>query len=280
MAKKKTSGAARNGKRRPLTMAQRADRLALYERAVHDPATEVDFLQRAFRDARKRLPRSFREDFSGAASAACEWVRRGPQRRAIGVDIEPAVLEWGRLKRLSRLTPAARRRVSLVNADVLTVRTRPVEVIAALNFSYWVFKEREQLLRYFRNAFSGLTRDGILVLDAFGGYEACREMRERTEHRGFTYVWHQARYHPVNGHLLCHIHFRFPDGSRLDQAFSYDWRLWTLPELREILLQAGFRHVTVYWEGDDGEGGGNGEFTPSTTGEADGGWIAYVVAEK
>lgn len=280
MAKKKTSGAARNGKRRPLTMAQRADRLALYERAVHDPATEVDFLQRAFRDARKRLPRSFREDFSGAASAACEWARRGPQRRAIGVDIEPAVLEWGRRKRLSRLTPAARSRVSLVNADVLTVRTRPVEVIAALNFSYWVFKEREQLLRYFRNAFAGLTRDGILVLDAFGGYEACREMRERTEHRGFTYVWHQARYHPVNGHLLCHIHFRFPDGSRLDQAFSYDWRLWTLPELREILLQAGFRRVTVYWEGDDGEGGGNGEFTPSATGEADGGWIAYVVAEK
>lgn len=280
MAKQKTSGAARSGKRRPPTMAERADRMVLYERAVHDPATEVDFLQRAFRDARKRLPRSFREDFSGAASAACEWARRGPQRRAIGVDIEPAVLEWGRRKRLSRLTPAARRRVSLVNADVLTVRTRPVEVIAALNFSYWVFKEREQLLRYFRNAFAGLTRDGILVLDAFGGYEACREMREQTEHRGFTYVWHQARYQPVTGHLLCHIHFRFPDGSRMDRAFSYDWRLWTLPELREILLQAGFRRVTVYWEGDDGEGGGNGEFTPSATGEADGGWIAYVVAEK
>ena len=105
-------------------------------------------------------------------------------------------------------------------------------------------------------------------------------MRERTEHRGFTYVWHQARYQPVTGHLLCHIHFRFPDGSRMDQAFSYDWRLWTLPELREILLQAGFRRVTVYWEGDDGKGGGNGEFTPSAEGEADGGWIAYVVAEK
>ncbi len=261
-------------------MAQRADRLILYERAVHEPAAEVDFLQRAFHDARGRQPRSFREDFAGAASAACEWVRRGPRRFAIGVDIEPAVLEWGRQNRLSRLTPAARRRVSLVNADVLTVRTRPVQVISAMNFSYWVFKERAQMLRYFRNAWSGLTRDGIFVLDAFGGHEAFRELRERTRHRGFTYVWHQASYQPVTGHLLCHIHFHFPDGSRLDEAFTYDWRLWTLPELRELLGEAGFRRVTVYWEGDDGHGGGNGEFEPTAEGVADGGWIAYIVAEK
>lgn len=280
MVKQKAKGRVRPAGRFLKTLAQRADRMVLYERAVHDPVMEVDFLQRVFREARGRQPRSFREDFSAAASAACEWARRGPQRRAIGVDIDPAVLEWGRRHRLSRLAPAARRRVRLVNADVLTVKTRPVEVIAALNFSYWVFKERAQLLRYFRNAWSGLARDGIFVLDAFGGYEAFRELRERTAHRGFTYVWHQASYKPVTGHLLCHIHFHFPDGSRLDKAFSYDWRLWTLPELREVLAEAGFRRVTVYWEGDDGEGGGNGEFDPTVEGEADGGWVAYIVAEK
>jgi len=261
-------------------MAERADRYELYETAVHDPQAEVDFIQRTFRELRRRQPLTFREDFSGPASAACEWVRRGPRRRAIGIDIEPDVLEWGRRHRLSRLAPAARRRVALINADVLRVRTDPVDVIAALNFSYWVFRKRHTLLRYFRRAHSALTEEGILVLDAYGGYEALQEMTEQTRHRRFTYVWDQARYHPVTGDLRCHIHFRFPDGSRIDRAFTYDWRLWTIPELRELLLEAGFRKVTVYWERNGEDGEGNGEFTPEVLGDADAGWIAYLVAEK
>jgi hypothetical protein len=143
-----------------------------------------------------------------------------------------------------------------------------------------VFKSRTQLLAYFRNALRSLRADGLLVLDAFGGYEAFREVEEHTLYRGFTYVWDQAQYRPVTGDLLCHIHFRFPDGSRIDRAFTYDWRLWTLPELRELLAEAGFERVTVYWEGDDGDGGGNGEFTPNAQGDADATWIAYLVAEK
>jgi SAM-dependent methyltransferase len=261
-------------------MAEKADRYELYERAVHDAGAEVDFLRETYARLRRRQPQSFREDFSGQASAACEWVRRGPRCRAMGVDIEPEVLEWGRAHRLSRLPAAAQKRVSLVNADVLTVRTEPVDVIAALNFSYWVFRTRRDLLAYFRNARRGLKVDGLLVLDAFGGYEAFREMEEHTRYRGFTYVWDQAMYRPVTGEYRCHIHFRFPDGSKMEQAFTYDWRLWTLPELRDLLLDAGFRRVTVYWEGDDGKGGGNGEFTPHPHGDADATWIAYLVAER
>lgn len=266
-------------RRRKPKMAERADRYELYESAVHDPRAEVDFLRQTFVSLRGRQPRTFREDFSGPASAACEWASRGPRCRAIGVDIEPAVLEWGRRHRLSRLSPAAQRRVSLIHADVLRVRTEPVEVIAALNFSYWVFKSRRQLLRYFRNARRALTDDGLLVLDAFGGYEAYREMEEYTRYRRFTYVWDQALYRPVTGELQCHIHFRFPDGSKIERAFTYDWRLWSLPELREILGEAGFRRITVYWEGDDGKGGGNGEFAPNPHGDADATWIAYLVAQ-
>ena len=261
-------------------MAELADRYELYEAAVHDAKAEVQFIRRTFRKLRGRQPRRFREDFSGPASAACEWVRGGRSARAIGVDIEPEVLEWGRRHRLARLRPEARRRVRLVNADVLGVRTEPVDVIAALNFSYWVFKSRQKLLRYFRNARRSLTADGLLVLDAFGGYDAFREIKEHTRHKRFTYVWDQVRYRPVTGELECHIHFRFPDGSKIDRAFVYDWRLWTLPELQDLLHQAGFRRVTVYWEGDDGDGGGNGEFTPDAHGEADATWIAYVVAEN
>jgi hypothetical protein len=265
---------------RRLKMADRAERLELYEAAVHDPVAEVDFMRDTFTTLRGRRPLTFREDFCGAASAACEWVRRGPRCRAIGVDIEKTVLDWGRRNRLARLGPGARARVRLVNADVLAVRTPRVDVIGALNFSYWVFRDRAAMRAYFRRAHGALNRGGLLFLDAFGGHDACRELQERTRHRRFTYVWDQARYSPVTGDLTCHIHFRFPDGSRLDRAFTYEWRLWTLPELRELLAEAGFRRATVYWEGDDGRGGGNGKFSPDPRGEAAEGWVAYLVAEK
>ena len=48
----------------------------------------------------------------------------------------------------------------------------------------------------------------------------------------------------------------------------------------ELLLEAGFRKATVYWEGEDEDGEGNGEFTPDEKGAADLAWIAYIIAEK
>jgi hypothetical protein len=80
--------------------------------------------------------------------------------------------------------------------------------------------------------------------------------------------------------MTCHIHFEFPDQSRLDEAFSYQWRLWTLPEICELLAESGFANVTVYWEGTDEEANeGNGIFEPAEVGGADPGWICYIVAE-
>ena len=49
-----------------------------------------------------------------------------------------------------------------------------------MNFSYWVFKERGRLRRYFRRAYAALAPDGILYLDAYGGYEAFKVLKERT----------------------------------------------------------------------------------------------------
>jgi hypothetical protein len=65
------------------------------------------------------------------------------------------------------------------------------------------------------------------------------------------------------------------------RAFEYSWRMWTLPEIRELLAEAGFRRSTVYWEGtEEDTDEGDGEFTPNDTGEADLAWIAYIVAER
>ncbi len=65
----------------------------------------------------------------------------------------------------------------------------------------------------------------------------------------------------------------------MKNAFTYNWRLWSLPEVAELLSEAGFK-PTIYWEGTDKNGDGNGIFEPATKGTADAGWIAYIVAEK
>ena len=39
----------------------------------------------------------------GPASAACQWVTQGREYQAIGVDIDPSVLEWGRENRVGQL---------------------------------------------------------------------------------------------------------------------------------------------------------------------------------
>ena len=125
-----------------------------------------------------------------------------------------------------------------------------------------------------------LADDGLLIMDCYGGSEAFNVTKDKHKYDGFTYIWDQAAYNPVNGDMRAHIHFRFPDGSQLERAFSYDWRLWTLPEIQELLKEAGFSRSTVYWQGEDEDGDGDGNFTPTTVGEPDAAWIAYVVAEK
>jgi len=261
------------------TQASRADRHRLYEKSVQCAEAEVDFVDATFATLRKRKARTLREDFCGTASVACEWVRRRPRNIAYGIDLDRDVLDWGRAHNLASLRPGQAQRVRLIRGDVLDTRCGPVDTALAMNFSYWIFKTRTAMRNYFRRVHAGLVKDGVFFLDAFGGFEAFREMEESTAYNGFTYIWDQASYNPISGDITCYIHFRFRDGSRLRRAFTYDWRLWTLPELRELLEEAGFR-ATVYWEGTDRNGEGNGVFTPATTGEADAGWIAYIVAEK
>ena len=263
-----------------LTMAERADRHVLYEHSVQAVDFEVEFLEKTYREMRGRRPRLLREDFCGTAAAACEWVKTRPDNRAIAVDIDPEVLAWGRKHHVAKLRPEARKRVKLVNANVLDVATPKVDILVAFNFSYWIFEQRDLMRRYFKTARSALKKNGVLFIDAYGGYESFEEQEEETEYDDFTYVWDQAYYDPITGHAECYIHFRFPDGSELDRAFAYQWRLWTVPELLEILVEAGFKKPTVYWQGADEDGEPSGEFFPAEHGDADAAWIVYIVAER
>ena len=253
----------------------------LYQESVQNPEFEVEFIRETYTHHRKKKPLRMREDFCGTALICCEWARQVPDGKAVGIDLDAPTLKWAADHNLKKLNSDASR-VTLLERDVMDATRVKADIIAALNFSYFIFKKRADLLRYFERAYQALLRDGMLVLDLYGGPEAQVEQEEITEQdSGFDYVWDQALYNPVTGETRCHIHFDFPNGKRMKRAFTYDWRLWTIPEVRDILADAGFKESFVYWEGTDEEDeSGNGEFTQSEKGDDAQSWIAYIVALK
>jgi hypothetical protein len=284
----KPANAAKRGAKAPRARragvwrtAANSDRHELYELAVQEVVAECDFIDKAWRAHRGRLATTIREDFCGTAKACTEWARRRPTNHAIGVDLDRSVILWGERRHRAHLPESIASRITILEANVLDVATPEVETILAMNFSYFIFKDRETLVAYFRRCFESLSKDGLLLCDAYGGSEAHSEVEEERSLDGFTYVWDQNQYNPITGDVVNHIHFRFPDGSEMKRAFTYRWRLWSLPEIQDAMREAGFAKTTVYWEGTDHKtGGGNGVFKPSTRGEACAGWIAYIVAEK
>ena len=127
-------------------------------------------------------------------------------------------------------------------------------MVNSLNFSYFIFKERKVLKKYFQNVYDSLNEDGMYVLDIFGGSE-CQEANEQeTEHDDFSYSWDQDSFDPVTHHGQFYIHFQRNGEAKREKVFSYDWRMWTIPELRDLLEEVGFKTTSVYWEGTDDDG--------------------------
>jgi SAM-dependent methyltransferase len=263
-------------RRRPRPTAPPPDRHVLYERAVQNADFELDFLERILRRA-GRPARRLREDFSGTALLSAEWVARGEDREALAVDRDASVHAWARTHRLPALGDAARR-LALVEADVRTPNGDGFDAVLALNFSWQVFREPAELGAYLAAARAALAPGGVLVLDAFGGWDAQRPLSERRRIRGgAVYVWEQESFDPITNRLRCAIHFELPGRRRLRRAFVYDWRLWSLPEVVALMESAGLEDVTVHW---DVARGSRTRYVPRRSAEGQAGWLAYVVGRR
>jgi hypothetical protein len=257
--------------------AKNADLHWLYEQSVQNPEVEVEFIDKVFRKEYGRPPRLLREDFCGTAFLCSEWVKAHAGNSAVGVDLDGPTLEWGRVNNIAPLGDRAQA-VTLIRDDVRAVTRPRADVLAATNFSWWGFKTRPELLAYLRLARANLRDEGMLMMDCYGGPEAQVPQLEEREQDGFDYVWDQDTFNPITNEIICKIHFNFPNGSRMKNAFRYDWRLWSLPETCDLLEEAGFTRTVVYWEGTDKDGEPNGVFKPSRTGDLAPAWVAYILA--
>ena len=122
------------------------------------------------------------------------------------------------------------------------------------------------------------------MIDLMGGWEVMRPIVDRHEtdwgKRKYTYIWRQKNFDPISHDAQFAIDFKFPDGRKQKDVFTYDWRIWMLPELRDLMSEAGFKKTFVYWEGDDKNGEGTGEFSQVDKQENCEVWIGYLVAKK
>jgi SAM-dependent methyltransferase len=256
------------------------DKYELYRKAVQSPESDVIFLRKVYRELRNSEPRVLREDFCGTFALSCEWVKLNPRYEAYGIDLDPEPLEYGRAHYLEKLKDDQKRRLHLIEGNVLEPGLPTADLVIAMNFSYFVFKTREVMRAYFAHVHKSLRPRGLFVMDLFGGSLCYDANEEKTVHRGFTYYWDQEGFDPVTNRAKFHIHFRIKGKPKQERVFTYDWRMWSIPELREILREAGFEKSHVYWEGTTAKGEGDGVFRRTEKGEACQSWIAYIAAEK
>lgn len=271
--KKKTKARAK----KPRFTAKNADKHVLYQLSVQAPDTEVEFLDSWFKKIRGKKPLSFREDFCGTAILCAAWVKSHEERTATGLDIHKPTLDWGRKHNIAPIGDAAER-ITLLQQDVRATVKQKHDIICAFNFSYWIFKTREEMRAYFAKVRSGLAKGGLFFLDAYGGWESHEPMKEhRKIQAGFTYVWDQNTFDAITHDVTNYIHFEFKDGTKLNKAFRYDWRFWSMPELQELLKEAGFSKVHVYWDTSNDET--KDAYRIRTRAPNQPGWLAYMVAE-
>ncbi len=269
------------------TMAQRANRHLLYQQTVQAPEADIEFFESIFERHRGRKALSLREDFCGTAHFSSVWCNSDKNRTALGIDLNRETLDWGREHNVEAAGEDVSTRIRLVCGDVRCNEYDAVDMTVAMNFSYCVFQTRKDLLEYFKVARKGVKDDGMFVVELYGGMEAIQPVEDERDYDGFTYVWEQEKYNPIDHSTLCHIHFVFDDGSELRKAFTYDWRLWSIAEVREVMEEAGFSQVRVYWEEVEDEEdsdedsdvlGGSGEYVEVTEVENQESWLVYIAA--
>ena len=258
------------------TASKSFEKYAAYAKSVQSPREDARFLRLVYRNLNNSEPTILREDFCGTYALCCEWATLDDQKCAVGLDIDPEPLAYGTENYLSQLNDWQQARVTTYERDVLVRSTIKTDMICAFNFSYFCFHSRETLLKYFKACRQSLRPNGIFMVDTFGGPQCGEPSMDTKRLPGLTYYFEQERFDPINNSTRFSIHFK-PKGGRIrKRAFTYDWRMWSIPELRDTMLDAGFKDVEVYWEGTARDGRGSGRFTRKTRGESCQVWVAYV----
>ena len=211
----------------------------LYELCVQSPKDLVPLL----RAVHGSEPVTLGEDFSGTAALSHLWVER-EECKAIAVDFDQESLS----KRGNH------ERITKHECDVRDVETS-CDVLFVGNFSIGYLHTRDELVEYLKHVKSRLETGGVFICDTYGGDTAYTLGGVHRAHpmpggKLCRYTWEQHEADPTTGMVTNLIHFRVERAGviefELEDAFVYQWRLWSIPELRDAMADAGFSESLVY----------------------------------
>lgn len=259
-----------------LTLEQKYD---FYEKSVQNPEVEVIFMHDQFKKVNGRAPFTLREDFCGTGAISCMWVKQNKKCKAYGVDLDEEPLKMGFVRHYSKLNKDQQKRMHYLKQNVLSAKAPKVDIVCAFNFSYYIFHTRKDLVKYFKSVRRSLKSKGMFFIDLFGGPESQKLVTDVKKLRGLTYYWECQHFNPISHDCVFAIHFKDKKGKKHKNVFTYHWRFWMLPELRDIMSEAGFKTVTTYWEGDGPDGTGDGIFTAQAVAENSDAWVSYLVGQ-
>lgn len=256
-------------------------RFDLYELCVQAPSMSAKFVDALLGGEASVIG----EEFCGPASIAREYVALGGGRRAVATDMDAEPLEHARARAGEELDASLRGHLSFSRCDVMEETSR-VRALIALNFAVCEMRGRDALVAYLRHAHQRLEGGGVYVADLYGGEnamaEGSAEVVFETGEGDILYEWRQVAANPLTGLVSNEIHFELPDGTRIERAFAYEWRLWSPAELADAFREAGFDSVEFH-AGFGGAVDDTGSPVPEpivTPDELGDEWVIFVVARK
>ncbi|KAK8971088.1 hypothetical protein KSP40_PGU021550 [Platanthera guangdongensis] len=165
-----------------------------------------------------------------------EWLRTDPRRTAVGLDLDLESLNWCLEKNIMFTVQAC--------STMEEAPLPPRDIICAFNYSCCCLQRRADLVRYFKHTLSALSnKGGIFVMDVYGGTSSERKLRLQRKFTNFTYIWEQGEFDIISRRTRISLHFQLGKMGMLRHAFSYAWRLWSLPEIRDCMEEAGFQSI-------------------------------------
>lgn len=254
------------------------DKFACYELCVQSPRHVSGFLRGVYLagDPGRGEPAVLHEDFCGTATIARRWIadgkRLGVVRRAVGVDLDAEVLEraW-----VGAEEEGVGEGLVLVRGDVIerggceeegSGGVGGADIIFVGNFSIGYIHDRATLVRYLRQARERVAGGasgwggGVFVCDLYDspGKYTLGTLNRVHPGRGreiVHYTWEHREADVLTAMVTNAIHFRVVvDGdvvAEYPDAFVYRWRLWSIAEMREAMMEAGFASTEVYAEVSD-----------------------------
>lgn len=163
------------------------------------------------------------------------------------------------------------------------------DIVCAFNYSCCCLQNRSELVLYFEQAWNAISKKGgIFVMDLYGGTSSEHALKLRRRYEDFMYLWEQEDFDIINRTTKISLHFYLSKSQRsLRHAFTYQWRLWTLPEIKDCLEEAGFNSVHFWMrempniqerkEVEDFEVNDNVKYEEVSSFSQKDAWNAYIV---